>query len=229
MQPWCQSKSFTLKMNTLSPDLFWAWVDSGLKNARWGAHHIQRASECFSCTLYPTVDKVPSTFLLSWSPFVKEKYTKEFQACTTVGAVIRQFRSLFSLLGPLLDSTTLSFSQVTRLYKVIEDSTIVCDASLYHRCTDLQRGTSLFHRAICMFPIPPPSLLSMLAGTKGLCTCKFLYTLLHNLYMYMCNYDIVHVLPLRWCTYFTTSLLYVDARFMCTGQSMTVICYHPLS
>ena len=75
---------------------------------------------------------------------VKEKYTKEFQA---VGVTTRPFRSLFSLLSPLLHSTTLSFSQITRLYKAIKDSTIVRDASLYHSCTDLQRGravTSLF-------------------------------------------------------------------------------------
>ena len=36
------------------PFLLWAWVDSGLTNARWRTRHIQRASECFSCTLYLT-------------------------------------------------------------------------------------------------------------------------------------------------------------------------------
>ena len=50
---------------------------------------MNRARECFSCTLYSAVDKVPSAFLLGRSPFVKEKYTKEFQACTRAGATTK--------------------------------------------------------------------------------------------------------------------------------------------
>ena len=58
---------------------------------------------------------------------LKEKYTKQFQACTAAGVTTK---TLFSLLSLQLKSTSRSFSQA------IQDSIVVRDASLY--CTDLQ-------------------------------------------------------------------------------------------
>ena len=80
---------------------------------------MNRARECFSCTLYSTVDKVPSTFS-SGSITVCEgkvhkrisnvyKNRRDYQES-------RPFKSLFSLLDPLFDSTTLVFNQVTVEY-----------------------------------------------------------------------------------------------------------------
>ena len=83
---------------------------------------MNRARECFSCTLYSTVDKVPSTFLLGRSPFVKESTQKNFKRVQEQARLPRPFKSLFSLLDPLFDSTTLVLVGLllnTRLYKAI--------------------------------------------------------------------------------------------------------------
>ena len=105
-----------------------------------------RARECFSCTLYSTVDKVPSTFLLDRSPFVKEKYTKQFQAPVYKNRRDYQDHSnhSFNCLIPCSIALHLFLVRLllnTRLYKAIGACTI-----LYN--TDLQRGravTSMFH------------------------------------------------------------------------------------
>ena len=105
---------------------------------------MNRARECFSCTLYSTVNKVPSTFLLDRSPFVKEKYTKEF---SSVYKSRRDYQdhSNHSFHCLIHCSIALHWFLVrlllnTRLYKAIGACTILYD-------TDLQRGhavTSMF-------------------------------------------------------------------------------------
>ena len=112
-------------------------------NARWGTYHINRARECFSCTLYSTVDKVPSTFLLGRSLFVKEST----QRISSVYKSRRDYQDhsnhTFHSLIPCSIALHLFLVRLllnTRLYKAIGACTIVYD-------TDLQRGravTSLF-------------------------------------------------------------------------------------
>ena len=133
-------------MYTLSPDLFWAWVDSGVENAHWGAYHIQRARECCSYTLHLTT--VSHRLFFCVDHHLRRKSTcsqKSFKRVQEQAQLSRSYKikSLFRLPDPLLDSTILGFSQVTVEYKALEAigaCTIVCD-------TDLQRGramTSLF-------------------------------------------------------------------------------------
>ena len=111
-------------------------VDSSVKNARWGAYHIQRARKCFSCTLYLTTVSVLLTFLLGRSPGKVHKRMCTRASATTKTIQITFFHpcsiALHLVLGRLLLNTWLK--------KAVGACTIVCD-------TDLQGGramTSLF-------------------------------------------------------------------------------------
>ena len=127
-------KFFSFKTTTLS-------LNTGRlrsQNARWRAHHIQSSCEFFSCTLYLTVDQVLWTFLLGWSPFAKENYTKKFGHIQQQARQLRLFRSLFSLHHLQLHSTTLSLVRLPSNSRPQESHRLRYCAML--ACTALLKG-----------------------------------------------------------------------------------------
>ena len=101
------------------------------------AYHIQRA--CFSCTLYLTADKVPTSL-----PLHRKITQKSFKLVQEhAGATIKTIPiTLFTTCtGPLLNSTALSFWRVTAKYWAVQGYR----NSVYHgvrklACTDFAKG-----------------------------------------------------------------------------------------
>ena len=103
---------------------------------RLHSSHIMQAS--VALCIYLTIDTVPSIFLLGRSPFAKEKFTKEvyLKREQEHAQLPRPLKSLFLLLVPLLDGTTL------RLYKAIGACVIV----LTYKGMLVSRATPLNHK-----------------------------------------------------------------------------------